>query len=428
MSAFSSTEPVGSDDELDELRGFRRRLHSEPEVGLHLPLTQQSILDSLTDLDLDITRGSSLTSITAVLRGTAPRSRAVDSVCSGDPVVLLRADMDGLPIYEDSGLPYAAANGAMHACGHDLHIAGLVGAAKKLVARRNEIPGTVVFMFQPGEEGQGGGRMMIEEGVLDAGGSRPEAAYAVHVDSRLDFGQFTTRSGPLMAGVSGLRIRIEGTGGHAAAPDRAIDPVPVAAECILAVQSFVARRVAPHDPAVVSIGKIVSDAAAGNILARYVDFEANMRHFSDTVFTLIRDELPQLIRGIAHAHGCDAVFHFVPSYPAVVNDVREVEHVMRTIRGVYGEESCTMMPEPAMTSEDFAYVLEQVPGAFVFLGARPDDLDEQEASSMHSATVRFDDRVLERQAAILTELALTRLQQADNRLQLSPESTGKGRV
>ncbi|MGO2859548.1 MAG: M20 metallopeptidase family protein [Brevibacterium sp.] len=417
MSALSKPGSASPDDELSLLRSFRRRLHSTPEVGLQLPKTQREILDALADLGLDISVGSTLTSIIAVVRGTAPRSSTNGRNFAGEPVVLLRADMDALPIIEESGVDFAATNGSMHACGHDLHIAGLVGAARNLVARRDDIPGTVVLMFQPGEEGHGGGRRMIDEGVLDVGGSRPLAAYAIHVDSRLAFGQFTTRPGPLMAGVSGLRVRIEGTGGHAAAPHLAVDPVPVAAECILAVQSFVSRRVAPHDPVVVSIGRIASDSVAGNILASQVDFEANLRHFSEASHTLLRDDLPQVIRGIAHAHGCEAVIEFVPSYPAVVNDAREVDHAIRTIRSACGEDSFSTMSEPAMTSEDFAYILEQVPGAFVFLGARPEDLDEDSASPMHSATVRFDDRVLQRQATILADLAVSRLQKSSQTTQ-----------
>ncbi|MGO1398961.1 MAG: M20 metallopeptidase family protein [Brevibacterium yomogidense] len=407
--------------ELERMRVIRRCLHREPEIGLDLPATQQVVLDALSGLGLETTTGTSLTSVTAVLRGEAPRrDRGATDIAETDaaePVVLLRGDMDALPLTEDTGLPYASTNGAMHACGHDLHVAGLIGAARILAARRDEIPGTVVFMFQPGEEGRGGGRIMLEEGVLDAAGPPPLAAYAIHVDSRLPFGRFTTRPGPIMSGVSGLRMRISGTGGHAAAPHLAVDPVPVAAEIVLAIQSFTARRVAPHDPVVVSIGKIASDSAAGNVLARHVDLEANMRHVSPEALALVRCELPQMVRSLAAAHGCDAVLEFVPSYPATVNDADETAHVVETIRARHGEEACTEMPEPAMASEDFAYVLERVPGALVFLGARPDGIKEGEASPMHSATVRFDDDVLRLQAETLADLAWTRLRRhgADER-------------
>lgn len=408
--------------EVEGMRVIRRRLHREPEIGLDLPATQRVVLDALADLGLEVTTGTSLTSVTAILRGGAARTGgdATDGAATRkgapdgqdadkEPVVLLRGDMDALPLTEDTGLPYASTNGSMHACGHDLHVAGLIGAAKILAARRDEIPGTVVFMFQPGEEGRGGGRIMLEEGVLAAAGPPPLAAYAIHVDSRLPFGRFTTRPGPIMSGVNGLRMRISGTGGHAAAPHLAVDPVPVAAEIVLAIQSFTARRVAPHDPVVVSIGKIASDSVAGNVLARHVDLEANMRHFSEDALALVRDELPRMVRGLAAAHGCEASLDFLPSYPATVNDAEETAHVVETIRAAHGEDACTEMPEPAMASEDFAYVLERAPGALVFLGARPVGLAEDDASPMHSATVRFDDDILQVQAETLADLAWTRL-------------------
>ena len=243
-----------------DLTTLRRRLHAHPEVGLDLPETQAVLREALDGLPLEITAGERLTSLTAVLRGGRP-----------GPVVLLRADMDGLPITEATGLDFAAPTGAygagtMHACGHDLHMAGLVGAARLLAARRDELPGTVVFMFQPGEEGFAGARVMLEEGVLDAAGAPPVAAYALHVDSVLASGVVTTRPGAIMASATGLKVRIVGTGGHAAYPHLGVDPIPVAAELVLALQTFVTRRVPAVDPAVVSVTRLTSDSAAPNVL------------------------------------------------------------------------------------------------------------------------------------------------------------------
>lgn len=387
---------------LPELQALRRRLHAGPEVGLLLPETQRAVLESLAGLDLEIVTGTSLSSVVAVLRGGA----------TGDgpgPVVLLRGDMDALPVREKTGLDFAATNGAMHACGHDLHVAGLVGAAKLLHARRDELPGTVVFMFQPGEEGFGGGRIMIEEGVLDAAGARPVAAYAIHVDAKTPYGRFVSRPGPIMAGVSALRIRIQGTGGHAAAPHLAVDPVPVAAEVILAVQSFAARRIPVQDPAVISIGPLSSDAKAGNVLAREVRMEANLRYFSDETLARLRDELPELVRRLAQAHGCETTVEFVPSYPATVNDARETAAALSRLETVHGEQRVVTMPEPAMASEDFSYLLQRVPGTLLFLGALPEDVEPEEAAPMHSEGVRFDDGILGAQAAALADLAWHRL-------------------
>lgn len=390
---------------LPELRTLRRSLHARPEVGLHLPETQRAVLDALEGLDLEIVTGTSLSSVVAVLRGGA----------AGDaqgPVVLLRGDMDALPVEEATGLDFAADNGAMHACGHDLHVAGLVGAAKLLHQHRDELPGTVVFMFQPGEEGFGGGRIMIEEGVLDAAGERPVAAYAIHVDAKTPYGRFVTRSGPIMAGVSALRIRFEGTGGHAAAPHLAVDPVPVAAQAILAVQGFAARRIPAGDPAVITIGPLSSDSSAGNVLARSVSMEANMRHFSEGTLALLRDELPELLRGLAEAHGCAATVEFVPSYPATVNDAHETAEVVARLSQVHGPERVVTLAEPAMASEDFSYVLQRVPGALVFLGALPEGVPPEEAAPMHSEGARFDDGVLGLQAAALADLAWRGLERA----------------
>ncbi|HJE58021.1 MAG TPA: M20 family metallopeptidase [Nocardiopsis listeri] len=390
---------------LPELRTLRRRLHARPEVGLRLPETQRAVLQALEGLGLEIVTGTSLSSVVAVLRGGA----------AGDaqgPVVLLRGDMDALPVEEATGLDFASTNGAMHACGHDLHVAGLVGAAKLLHARRDELPGTVLFMFQPGEEGFGGGRIMIEEGVLDAAGEQPVAAYAIHVDAKTPYGRFVTRSGPIMAGVSALRIRFEGTGGHAAAPHLAVDPVPVAAQAILAVQSFAARRIPASDPAVITIGPLSSDSSAGNVLARSVSMEANMRHFSEGTLALLRDELPEFLRGLARAHGCEATVEFVPSYPATVNDPHETSEVVAGLTKVHGPERVVTLADPAMASEDFSYVLQRIPGALVFLGALPEGTEPEGAAPMHSEGARFDDGVLGLQAATLADLAWRRLEKA----------------
>lgn len=385
---------------LDELQQLRRRFHAAAEVGLELPQTQRSVLQALEGLPLEITLGKGLSSVTAVLRGGRPGR-----------VVLLRGDMDALPVTEATGLEYASPHGTMHACGHDLHMTGLIGAARLLCSVRDELPGTVVFMFQPGEEGHGGAERMIAEGVLDAAGERPAAAYAVHVDSTTPFGHFVTRPGPLMAGVNALDIRIIGTGGHAAAPHLAVDPVPVAAEVILAVQSFTARRLNPADAGVISIGRLASDSAAGNVLAREVTMSGNMRHFSEEVRTLFPEELPQLIRGIAEAHRCRAEITLIPSYPATVNDAAETESVIDRLEELHGPERVQVLPKPAMASEDFSYVLQQMPGTLLFLGAKPPELPEDDVAPMHSERVRFDDSVLALQAATLADLAWNRLEQ-----------------
>lgn len=378
-----------------DLIALRRRLHAHPEVGLDLPTTQATLLEALAPLPLDITTGTGLTSITAVLRGGRP-----------GPAVLLRADMDGLPLTEQTGLPFASRNDAMHACGHDLHMAGLIGAAHLLAARRNDLAGDVILMFQPGEEGAGGGRIMIEEGVLDATGEHPVAAYAMHVDCSTDHGLFVTRPGPMMASASGMRITVTGTGGHAAFPHLAIDPVPASAAIVLALQTFTARRVPAADPAIISVTSIVSDRGAPNVLATRVELMLNIRTLSRTTFQLVRSTLDDLVRSIADAHACTIETEFIDSYPVTHNDPAETEHVLQQLIDQHGPDRVLRLPAPSMASEDFAYVLDEIPGTLLFLGVRPTDVAADGAPSMHSETAVFDDSLLDLHAQTLADLAL----------------------
>lgn len=382
---------------LDNMIAIRRELHQVVELGLDLPRTQAVLLRELAGLGLEITTGTALTSVTAVLRGERP-----------GPVVLLRADMDGLPVREATGLDYASTSGRMHACGHDLHMAGLLGAIRLLVARRDELPGTVIFMFQPGEEGQAGGRIMLEEGVLEVAGERPVAAYAIHVECTLERGQLVTRQGSMMASASALRMTLRGTGGHAAFPQNGIDPVPVAAQLILAVQTFAARRLPATDQAVISITRLSSDSAASNVLAAEVQLEANIRTLSKATLETVREQLPKMLTGIAEANGCTLESEFIASYPVTYNDPAETAFVLDMLDDLVGAESVTRLGAPSMASEDFAYVLEEVPGTLVFLGAAPD----ADSGPLHSERAVFDDSVLGLQASVLAELAWRRLERA----------------
>ncbi|WP_214405043.1 M20 metallopeptidase family protein [Pseudonocardia lacus] len=394
------SEPFAAAPELvADLVALRRRLHAAPEVGLDLPGTQRAVLDAVDGLDLEVGTGRGLSSVVAVLRGGRP-----------GPVVLLRADMDALPVREATGLDYASATGAMHACGHDLHVAGLVGAARLLHARRDELPGSVVLAFQPGEEGHGGARRMLAEGLLAAAGERPVAAYAVHVDCTTDRGRFATRAGPVMAGASGMTLRVRGTGGHAARPQDGVDPVPPAAEIVLAVQTFVARRVPAADPAVVSVVRLATAPSAGNVIPEDVEIGLNIRTLSRETLALVRDGLPVLASGIGNAHGCRVDVEFRASYPVTHNDAGETARVLAALDELHGPGAVQRLAAPSMASEDFAYVLDEVPGTMVFLGARPPgDARRGAPPAMHSSTALFDDSVLGVQAAALAELAWRRL-------------------
>ncbi|MGW9113744.1 M20 metallopeptidase family protein [Microbacterium sp. NPDC055683] len=381
---------------LPDLVALRRALHAEPELGLDLPLTQRKVLDALSGLDLEISLGTGLTSVVAVLRGGRP-----------GPTVLLRGDMDALPIVELAPVDFASANGSMHACGHDLHTAGLVGAARLLHAHRADLAGDVVFMFQPGEEGQGGARIMIEEGLLDASGSTPVAAYAVHVAPG-PRGVFATRAGAACAGSNQLAVTVKGRGGHGSQPHQTIDPVPVAAEIVLALQTFANRRFDAFDPVILSVTKLDAGDAV-NVIPESARLAATIRTLSPASLAILRDEMPRLVRGIAEAHGCTADVEFDVMYPVTVNDADTTAAAVAALRDAFGTGRVLEMPTPMMGSEDFSFVLDEVPGTFVALMTSPPDLDPATIEWNHSPRVQFDDAVLGDQAAALATLAWRRL-------------------
>ncbi|MDD7929924.1 M20 metallopeptidase family protein [Microbacterium thalli] len=381
---------------LPDLVALRRSLHADPELGLDLPRTQRRVLDALAGLPLEISTGDKTTSIVAVLRGALP-----------GPTVLLRGDMDALPIDEATGLEYASTNGAMHACGHDLHTAGLVGAAKLLSARRDELHGSVVFMFQPGEEGHGGAKIMLDEGLLDAAGERPVAAYAVHVAPG-PRGVFATRTGAVAAGSNQLFVTVQGRGGHGSQPHQTLDPVPVAAEIVLALQAFVTRRFDAFDPVVLSVTRLSTGEGAVNVIPERVEIAATVRHMSTASLAILREGLPRLIEGIATAHGLSADVEFETMYPVTVNDAAETDATLAELRHTFGEQRVVVMPSPMMGSEDFAFVLAEVPGTFIALMTSPPDTDLRTAEWNHSPRVVFDDAVLGDQAAALASVAFAR--------------------
>ncbi|MFD4248137.1 M20 family metallopeptidase [Amycolatopsis thermoflava] len=381
----------------EDLIRLRRDLHREPEVGLHLPRTQERVLAALDGLPLEITTGRSSTAVTAVLRG-AGSGRAV----------LLRADMDGLPVQEATGLDYAShTEGTMHACGHDLHTAMLAGAARLLSDRRDRLGGDVVFMFQPGEEGWEGARAMIDEGVLDAAGPRVEAAYGLHVFSTFEPG-FTSRPGPMMAASASFAVTVRGRGGHGSAPHLARDPVPVAAEMITALQTMVTRRFDVFDPVVLTVG-VVRAGSRSNIIPETARFEATVRTFSRDAGQRVRDAAVRLVRGIAQAHDVEADAEYLEARPATVNDDGETAFARDVVRETFGDDGYATMPNPIAGAEDFSRVLAEVPGCFLALGALPAGADPRRAAFNHSPHAVFDDSVLADGAALFTELARRRL-------------------
>jgi amidohydrolase len=383
----------------DEIADLRHAIHAEPEIGLELPKTQAKVLSALAGLPLEITTGEQLSSVTAVLRGGKP-----------GPTVLLRGDMDALPVTERTGVPYeSTVPGAMHACGHDLHTAMLAGAARLLSARQAELPGSVIFMFQPGEEGNGGARLMIEEGVLDAAGTRPVGAYALHVASGLlPLGVAASKSGAVMAAADTLHVTVHGRGGHGAQPHHAADPIPVACEIVMALQAMVTRKFDVFDPVVVTVGTFHA-GTTDNVIPDDANFVATIRTFSAQSRDLARDSSVRLVRQIAAAHNLTADVEFQDGYPVTVNDHTEYGFTAQTIGEVFGEHRFIAAPNPLTGSEDFSYVLEQVPGAFVMVGACPPEVDSATAPFNHSAEAVFDDGIIADGMALYAELAIRRL-------------------
>ncbi|NKG19902.1 M20 metallopeptidase family protein [Paeniglutamicibacter terrestris] len=392
-----------------ELIRLRHALHQEPEIGLDLPRTQERVLSELEDLPLEITLGRQLSSIGGVLRGTAD---AAGTHTSDRPVVLLRGDMDGLPVQERTNVQYSSRiDGAMHACGHDLHTAMLAGAARLLAERQSQLPGDVVFMFQPGEEGCNGAGIMIDEGILDLAGRRVDAAFGMHVFSgQTDHGNFLTRPGIMMSASDTLIVTVQGTGGHGSAPYKAQDPIAVVTEMISALQVAVTRQFDIFDPVVITVG-LLRAGTASNIIPDSAYFEASVRTFSEASRDRLKRLAPQLLGGIARAHGLDADVEFRPRYPATVNNDAEAQVVMDTAAELFGTERIIQMKQPLAASEDFSRVLNQVPGAFVGLGAAAPGVDPNSVQFNHSPFASFDDGVLAEGAALYAQLAENRLQQ-----------------
>lgn len=393
----------------EDLVTLRRELHQLPEVGLHLPETQARVLAALEGLPLEVTTGNTTTSVVAVLRGEHP-----------GPALILRADMDALPLTEQNDLPYRSSNGAMHACGHDLHTAALVGAARVLSERQEQLHGSVILMFQPGEESLGGAKYMLEEGLLDAArtgetATRPAgathdqvvAAYALHVFPG-ERGRIEYAVGPAMASSNRLYVTMHGAGGHGSQPHLATDPVPALFEFGTALQARITRAFSVFDPVVATVTQL-SAGDAVNVIPPSARLGATVRTISDEALDGIEAEVHRLAEHVAAAHGCTAEVEFVRQYPVTHNDPEATEQAAGWLRELLGDEAVTHHPTPRMTGEDFSFVAQQVPGVFLYVGASPDDVDPATAAFNHSPLVLFDDAVLPTMAATLSHLALRRL-------------------
>jgi amidohydrolase len=379
--------------QLEQTVQLRRRIHAQPEIGLDLPRTQEVILEALDGLGLQLTTGMGTTSVIGVLDGGRP-----------GPTTLLRADMDALPVAEDTGLPFASAvDGAMHACGHDSHVAMLVGAARVLALRGADVAGRVVFMFQPGEEGHGGAEVMLSEGLLSHYGP-VDRAFALHIIPTLPSGSIFTRAGVLMASADSFEIVITGQGGHASMPHDAVDPIPVACEIVTALQSMVTRRVPAFDPAVVTVSRI-SGGTTNNVIPESVVLEGTIRAVSDATRSLVLDRVRQVTEHVAGAHLCSArLTTGSVRFPVLFNDPAAALRTRQVAAALFGGDRSVEMASPIMGAEDWAYVLQQVPGSLAFLGAAPPGVDRPAPN--HSNRMLIDESAMAVGIAMHAAMAL----------------------
>jgi amidohydrolase len=380
------------------LSEIRRDLHQIPEFGLELPKTQARILQSIDGLG-EITLGKGLNSIGLLIKGGQP-----------GPTILLRADMDALSVKEETGLSFASSNGFMHACGHDLHMAAGIGAAHLLATHRAELKGNVLIWFQPGEEGHHGADVMIEEGFLELSGERPIAAYGLHVFTSMPIGAIACRPGPMMASAGDLHVTFKGSGGHGSMPWLSKDPVTPMVESISALQTMLNKRFDQFDPVILNVGWIrAGDDATTNVIADSASFGATVRTFSERNTQLLHELAPNLIHSIANGYGVSAEVEFGRATKVLVNDPLAVDRVRQVASELVGDAGYIDMPTPIAGGEDFASIVKEVPGAFVFVGACPPEIDPSTAPTNHSARAMFDDSVLPLCASILASLAFSHL-------------------
>ncbi|WP_305097750.1 M20 metallopeptidase family protein [Croceibacterium aestuarii] len=377
------------------ITALRRAIHAEPELGLETPKTLAKVRDELADLPLEWREGSSCTGAVAVLNAGKPGK-----------CVLLRGDMDALPMDELTGLDFASTiAGRMHACGHDTHTAMLAGAARVLAARANELAGEVRFMFQPGEEGFHGARFMIDDGLLgggDDGVALPDAAFALHIMPNAPHDTIGGRAGTLLAAADMIDIKVTGRGGHASMPHDTRDPVPVACEIVMALQAMVTRRFDAAEAVVVTITQLDS-GSAHNIVPDFARLKGTMRTLTPAARKAVREDIHRVAENIARAHDCTAEVLITEGFPPTICDPRAVDLAEQVATDLGGE--FLRLEAPLMGAEDFSYVLEKVPGAMCFLGVAEAGADWRNCCSIHSSRMMVDETVLPRGAAFLAGCA-----------------------
>jgi len=372
-------------------QSMRRDFHAHPELGFQEVRTSGIVARELNALGLEVRSGVGGTGVVALLEGSKP-----------GPVLLIRADMDALPILEETGAPYASQNpGVMHACGHDGHTAVLLTVAKMLHAHRTELSGTVKFMFQPAEEGMGGAEKMISDGVLE--NPKVDVALGLHVWNEKPVGWIGISSGPAMAGAEIFKISVVGKGGHGAVPHLAIDPILAAAQIITALQGIVARNVAPLQTAVVSICTIHAGETF-NVIPPRVEMTGTIRTFEPAVRALVMERFEKTVHSVAEGMGCKAEIDIKILTPATINHSDTAARVQAVANRLFPQSDVDPANYTTMGSEDFAFVLEKVPGCFFFIGSANHEkgLD----AGHHHPKFDIDETALPSGAALMAATAL----------------------
>lgn len=374
-------------NDMPELVAIRHHLHQHPELGLSEYRTSEYLAGMLSTLGYEVTRGLAKTGLVATLRnGTSNRSLGI------------RADIDALPILEETGAAHASkTDGLMHACGHDGHMTMLLGAARLLAERRN-FDGTIHLIFQPAEENFGGARLMIEDGLFER--FPCDAVFALHNDPSLPFGEVHLREGPIMAAVDECRIVVNGRGGHGAEPQETADPIIAGASIIMALQTVVSRNLHPLDPAVVTVGAF-HGGQASNVIPERAEMLLTIRSFDPKVRDLLEARIRAVAEGQAASYGMSVSIEYERGYEPTVNHAAETEFARQVARRVVGPAKVHDVPRPMMGSEDFAYMLAERPGSYFFLGTRRTEKDPP----LHHPRYDFNDDVLPIGAALWVELA-----------------------
>jgi hippurate hydrolase len=388
---------------LKVVQEVRRDLHKIPEFGLHLPQTRERVLASIHGLG-ETHLSENLSSIVLHIKGK-----------EAGPTVLLRADMDALAVTENTGLDYASTNGYMHACGHDLHMAIGIGAAHLIATHKDRLKGDVLIWFQPGEEGHGGADIMLAENMHMITGNKPIAAYGIHVTSSWQPPKtFGGKSGALMASASDLIVTFKGRGGHGSSPWMAKDPISAMNDAISGLQTFINKQFNVFDPVVINVGWLkAGDDHTTNVIPETAEFGATVRTFSPGMLDQLRVQVTSYLEGIASAFGvtveCDWGSY---ATEVVMNDPAATDRVRNIVKGIWGEDRWMEWPHPIAGAEDFGSVVREIPGAFIFLGASPENIDWQSAAPNHSNRAVFDDSVIPSGSALLAALAFEVLDEA----------------